>query len=232
MFRFKKFSLEDNRCAHKVGTDGTLLGAWANLDDAKNILDIGTGSGLIALMLAQRSNSAAHIDAIDIAASDCSQASDNVKNSPWPRKVSIHHTRLQDFEPEKKFDCIVSNPPFFNNSFKPPVQSRITPRHTDTLPFNELIEHSKRLLTKDGRLQVILPQAEGTHFIELAKNKSLHLIRQWSFRTRKEKPIERWLLSFTQDISPLETGEILLYEKDDDWSESYRLLTRDFYLKL
>ena len=232
MFRFKQFSIEDNRCAHKVGTDGTLLGAWVNLDTAKNILDIGTGSGLIALMLAQRSTSSAHIDALEMVASDCSQASENVKHSPWPRKISIHHVRVQDFESAKKFDCIVSNPPFFNNSFKPPVQSRITPRHTDTLPFDELIEHSKRLLTKDGRLHVILPHTEGSQFIETAKSKSLHLTRQWSFRTRQDKPIERWLLSFTQETSSVETGEILLYEKDDDWSDSYRILTQDFYLKL
>lgn len=232
MFKFKQFAVEDNRCAHKVGTDGTLLGAWVKIENTKNILDVGTGSGLIALMLAQRSDATTHIDAIDIVATDCSQASDNVKHSPWSRKISIHHTSLQEFDPLKKFDCIVSNPPFFNNSFKPPVQSRITPRHTDTLPFDELIQYSKQLLTDNGRLNVILPYTEGLQFIELAHAKALHLTRQYSFRTRPEKAIERRLLEFGQVSTPLEKGEILLYEKDDDWSDSYRALTREFYLKL
>lgn len=232
MFKFKQFAIEDNRCAHKVGTDGTLLGAWVNVENAKTILDVGTGSGLIALMLAQRSDATSHVDAIDIVATDCSQASDNVKRSPWSRKISIHNTSLQEFDSSRKFDCIVSNPPFFNNSFKPPVQSRITPRHTDTLPFEELVQYSKRLLTQGGRLNVILPYTEGLQFIEMAKANSLHLTRQWSFRTRPEKAIERWLLEFGQTPASLEKGEILLYEKDDDWSESYRGLTREFYLKL
>jgi tRNA1Val (adenine37-N6)-methyltransferase len=232
MFQFKQFAIEDNRCAHKVGTDGTLLGAWAKVEKAKNILDVGTGSGLIALMLAQRSDATAHIDAIDIVATDCSQASDNVKHSPWSRKVSVHHTSLQEFDPSKKFDCIITNPPFFNNSFKPPVQSRITPRHTDTLPFEELVYHSKGLLTHDGRLNVILPYTEGLKFIGLANSNDFHLTRQWSFRTRQEKAIARLLLEFSNTPTPLEKGEILLYEKDDDWSESYRILTKDFYLKL
>lgn len=232
MFKFKQFAIEDNRCAHKVGTDGTLLGAWVNLEHTKSILDVGTGSGLIALMLAQRSDPTAHIDAIEIVATDCSQASDNVKHSPWSRKISVHNTSLQKFDPAKKFDCIVSNPPFFNNSFKPPVQSRITPRHTDTLPFEELVQYSKWLLTHSGRLNVILPYTEGLQFIELANANAFHLTRQWSFRTRQEKAIERWLLEFSNTSMPLEKGELLLYEKDDDWSESYRILTREFYLKL
>lgn len=232
MFKFKQFAIEDNRCAHKVGTDGTLLGAWVKVENTKTILDVGTGSGLIALMIAQRSDATTHIDAIDIVATDCSQASDNVKHSPWSRKISVHNTSLQEFDPSKKFDCIVSNPPFFNNSFKPPVKSRITPRHTDTLPFEELIQHSKRLLTQDGRLNIILPYTEGLQFIELATTNAFHLTRQWSFRTRPEKAIERWLLEFGQTPATLEKGEILLYEKDDDWSESYRSLTREFYLKL
>lgn len=232
MFRFKQFSIEDNRCAHKVGTDGTLLGAWVNLSDNKHLLDIGTGSGLIALMLAQRSADDAYIDALEFSHPDYSQANDNVTHSPWPTKIQVHHTRLQDFETVKRYDHIVSNPPYFNNSFKPPVASRVAPRHTETLTYTELLEHSKRLLTTTGKLSVVLPYTEGLQFIGLAKSFNLYPSRQWGFRARKEKPIERWLLEFSQQVEKVEEGEILLYEQDEEWSLDYKGLTRDFYLKL
>jgi tRNA1Val (adenine37-N6)-methyltransferase len=232
MFRFKQFTIEDNRCAHKVGTDGTLLGAWVNISDDNHLLDIGTGSGLIALMLAQRSDAIATVDALELAHSDYLQACENVNQSPWPTKVKVHLTRLQDFETEQRYDHIVSNPPYFNNSFKPPDASRVAPRHTETLTYTELLEHSKRLLTHKGKLSVILPYTEGLQFIELAKTFSLHLNRQWSFQARKEKPIERWLLEFSQQAGKVEDGEILLYEKEEKWSDDYKTLTKDFYLKL
>lgn len=232
MFRFKQFAVEDNRCAHKVGTDGTLLGAWVNINQNKNLLDIGTGSGLIALMLAQRSDADCKIDALEFSHPDYSQASDNAKHSPWPGKIQLHHIRLQDFETEKRYDHIVSNPPYFNNSFKPPVASRVVPRHTENLSYTDLLEHSKRLLHETGKLSVILPYTEGLQFIELAEKFSLYLRRQWSFKARKEKSIERWLLEFTRHKKEIEEGELILYEKDDEWSADYKRLTRDFYLKI
>jgi tRNA1Val (adenine37-N6)-methyltransferase len=232
MFRFKQFALEDNRCAHKVGTDGTLLGAWVNISDDKHLLDIGTGSGLIALMLAQRSDANATVDALEFAHPDYLQACENVSQSPWPTKVKLHLIRLQDFETDQRYDHIVSNPPFFNNSFKPPDVSRVAPRHTETLTYAELLTHSKRLLTNNGKLSVILPYSEGLHFIELAKTFSFYPKRQWGFRARKEKPIERWLLEFSQQPGKAGEGEILLYEQGEKWSEDYKALTKDFYLKL
>lgn len=231
-FRFKQFSIKDDRCAHKVGTDGTLLGAWTKVEHATGILDIGTGSGLIALMLAQRATPETKIEAVELSKHDYHQAVENVKHSPWAKKIKVHHLPVQQFQIDDKFNCIVSNPPYFNNSFKPPNESRIASRHTDTLSFEELLTNTKRLLTGDGKLSVILPYTEGLQFIDLAKVYSLFLTRQWSFRTRIEKPIERWLLEFSGISSSLETGEILLYNKEDEWSAEYKLLTRDFYLKL
>lgn len=231
-FQFKQFTIHDNRCAHKVGTDGTLLGAWVNTSYAENILDIGTGSGLVALMLAQRTTQSTSIEGIEISWPDFEQAKENIRQSPWPEKINIQHSSLQEFTPEKKFSCIVSNPPFFNNSFKPPQKSRVTPRHTDTLPYNELLFYSKTLLTENGKLNVILPNKEGLQFIELAKNYGLFVHRQWSFRTRIEKPIERWLLEFGGQTRAIELGEILLYQTKEDWSSNYKELTKDFYLKL
>lgn len=215
-----------------MGTDGTLLGAWVDVSSVQQVLDIGTGSGLIALMLAQRTEETSSISGIELSLPDYQQAIENIHQSPWPKKVALQHTSLQDFKTEKRFDCIVSNPPFFNNSFKPPVQSRVTPRHTDTLRYEDLLMHSKRLLTENGKLHVILPFTEGLQFIELASMHGFFLHRQWSFRTRREKPIERWLMEFGQVPGSIETGEILLYEKEEDWSASYRGLTKDFYLKL
>lgn len=232
MFRFKKFSIEDNRCAHKVGTDGTLLGAWANVANARCLLDIGCGSGLIALMLAQRTAADTHIDAVELSLPDYSQACENVKHSPWSRKISVFHSSIQQFESLVSYDCIVANPPFFNKSFKPPAENRIAPRHTETLSHEDLLIHALRLLTPSGALSVVLPYTEGLQFIDQARERSLHVSRQWSFRTRAEKPIERWLLEFTRTpVSSHQQHELLLYERDDNWSDDYRALTREFYLK-
>jgi tRNA1Val (adenine37-N6)-methyltransferase len=230
-FRFKQFTIYDSQCSHKVGTDGTLLGAWTTLENAKHILDIGTGSGLIAIMAAQRTREQSSVEAIEVSQPDCEQALENIRRSPWPDKIKIYHTSLQKFHSAQKFDCIISNPPYFNNSYKPPNESRITPRHTDTLSFEELITHSRRLLKDTGRLNVVMPYAEGLQFIELAKQQGFYITRQWSFLTRQEKPIERWLLEFSLESLEVETGEILLYSKGGEWSDGYKELTKEFYLK-
>lgn len=232
MFRFKQFTVEDSDCAHKVGTDGTLLGAWADIHDDQYILDIGTGSGLIALMLAQRTSSDTHISAVEFSTPEYEQAIQNVKQSPWSEKIKVYQNRIQDFTSPKRFDHIVSNPPFFTNSYKPPKTSRIAPRHTDTLSFEELLEHSKRLLDQNGKLSVILPNTEGEAFCKLAYEKDFKLSRRFTFLTRKGKPVERLLLEFCLQDKPLTPGEILLYREGETWSDEYIALTRDFYLKL
>jgi tRNA1Val (adenine37-N6)-methyltransferase len=231
-FRFKQFAIQHDKATMKVGTDGVLLGAWVYVEGKNQILDVGTGSGVIALMLAQRTSSRVYVDGIELEEQDSEQAIENVKASPWPDKVKIYHTSFQDFMPHKKYDCVVSNPPFFNNSQKPPDSKRVQTRHTTTLPFDELIIHTKRLLSPTGTLNVILPYVEGLEFVALAFRHQLYCTRQWSFRTREEKPIERWLLEFSQAPCAMDTGEILLYSKGDEWSDCYRNLTRDFYLKL
>lgn len=230
-FRFKQFTIHDDRCAHKVGTDGTLLGALVNVTGPKTFLDIGTGSGLIALMLAQRTKEDVRIEGVELTLSDYTQAKENIHQSRWSKKIILHHTAIQQFHSVHKFDCIVSNPPYFNKSFKPPNANRIAPRHTETLSFEDLLTHSKRLLTDVGKLSVILPYTEGQQFIELAQLHGFSLSRQWSFRTREAKPIERWLLEFSLQPATLETGEILLYKEGDEWSNVYKELTKEFYLR-
>ncbi|MGC4023205.1 MAG: methyltransferase, partial [Cyclobacteriaceae bacterium] len=156
-FRFKQFSVNNDKCAMKVGTDAVLLGAWMDLDNAQSILEIGTGSGVIALMVAQRTPADAHIDAIEIEEQDATQAKENVKNSPWPSKIGIHQAAFQDFENKTKYDLIFSNPPYFNKSLLPPSSERSRVRHTNTLSYEELIVHSLRLINTKGKLAVILP---------------------------------------------------------------------------
>jgi len=217
----------------KVGTDGVLLGAWTNVEHASTILDVGTGSGLIALMLAQRTTDKVQIDAIEIEQHAFEQASDNIKDTPWYYRVTAHHAALQEFESTCRYDLIVSNPPYFQNSQKPPDEKRVQARHTISLSYPELLLSSAKLLNSSGRLSVVLPFTEGLQFVTLAGQHNLHCSRQWSFRTRREKPIERWLLEFSfTPLSTPETGEILLYKHGEEWSDAYKKLTREFYLKL
>lgn len=231
-FHFKQFSVRHDHATMKVGTDGVLLGAWTNPSNAKYILDIGTGSGIIALMLAQRTESDVLIDAVEVEAKDAAQASENISNSPWPAKVLVHHTPIQDFRSERKYDLIVSNPPYFINSQEPPDKRRVEARHTILLSHEELLQSVSRLLSARGRFSVILPYTEGLYFIERAKLYNLSCSRQWSFRTRKEKPIERWLLEFSCSPKTTDRGEILLYDDANEWSKGYITLTQQFYLKL
>jgi tRNA1Val (adenine37-N6)-methyltransferase len=229
-FKFKKFTVAHAGSTMKVGTDAVLLGAWVTVGQAQTILDIGTGNGTIALMLAQRSMEIATIAAVEIEAKDVMQAEENFKSSPWYDKIQLHHTSIQNFFPEGQYDLVVSNPPYFNNSQRPTDARRHQARHTVTLSYQELIGAALRLLKNNGRFNVILPFTEGLQFLELAGSYGLFCTRQYSFRTRSEKPIERWLLEFSRQQTNTETGEILLYDEDEKWSEGYKKLTTDFYL--
>lgn len=230
-FRFKRFTVAQKFCTHKVGTDGVLLGAWVRIrSEDESILDIGTGCGVIALMLAQKSPPYTFIDAVEIEAMDVQQARENVTLSPWKDKVAVHHTALQQFFPEKQYDLIASNPPFFMNSFLPPEEKRTQARHTLQLPYDDLLSHSTRLLKKEGRLAVILPYVEGLKFTELARRFQLTPIRRTTFRTRAHKPVERLLLELGYSGEQEEDTELILYSDGEVWSKEYRTLTADFYL--
>jgi len=216
----------------KVGTDAVLLGSWANIIKAKSILDIGTGSGIIALMLAQRTSSDTKIDAVEIEKKDAEQALENILQSTWPAKICIHHLPVQEFVPLNRYDLIISNPPYFINSLEPPDKRRHRARHTIALNYEALISSVQRLLKPDGKFNVILPHTESVQFNTLARRSKLFCTRKFSFRTRAEKPIERWLLEFSNYEQSIEVGEILLYDEGLEWSDNYKSLTRDFYLKI
>jgi tRNA1Val (adenine37-N6)-methyltransferase len=230
-FHFKQFSVRHDRSTMKVGTDGVLLGAWVDVHNCKRILDIGTGSGVIALMLAQRTTSDVVIDAVEVEQEDAEQAKENVEHSPWPRRIEVFTSPIQNYKSDELYDLIVSNPPYFNNSAKPPDEKRIQARHTTSLPYDVLVNHAKRLLDPNGKLAVILPFTEGLDFETLAKQHNLFCVRKTGFRTRREKPVERWLMEFSLSKKLLVEHEILLYNDGLEWSDDYIRLTRDFYLK-
>jgi tRNA1Val (adenine37-N6)-methyltransferase len=232
VFRFKQFSIEDSNCAMKVGTDAVLLGAWVNLKGVKRILDIGTGCGIIALMLAQRTEEDVNIEGIEIEEQSAKQAEENLLETRWCNRVLMHHYPLQTFRSPFKYDLIVSNPPYFNNSQRPPAMHRAKARHTDSLSYKELLHHSERLLKKKGRLAVILPFEEGKLFVSLAKEVGLYVSRQLSFYSRKEKPQERWLFEFSFESKKVKEETLVLHGKGESWSEDYKELTKEFYLKL
>ncbi|MBN8577548.1 MAG: methyltransferase [Cytophagales bacterium] len=229
-FRFKQFNIHHHRATMKVGTDGVILGAWATTDKATRILDIGTGTGLIALMLAQRTLPTVHIDAIEISADDCAVAYENVKQSPWPEKVNVHHVALQEYF-SKPYDLIVSNPPFFINSYKPPTEKRTQARHSEMLSQQDLLFHSKRLLSPTGKLCVVLPETEANQLIGISTPMGWYCTRLCRFRARSEKPVERLFMEFSLEEQPTEQHELVLYRQGAEWTEEYKMLTGEFYLQ-
>lgn len=229
-FRFKQFDVSDDRCSMKVGTDAVLLGAWVDVTGVHRVLDIGTGSGVIALMLAQRTADDVHIDGVEIAAADAAQARENVAASPWPSRVLIHQTSIQEFNPQRKYDLVVTNPPFFHRSLLPPSPGRATARHTHGLDHDELLAQMARLLAPGGRFAVVLPTIEGGAFTALATSRGYHRVRSIAFYTRASKPQERWLFEFAAIPQPEHSETLLLYDGNNKWTEEYRLLTAAFYL--
>jgi tRNA1Val (adenine37-N6)-methyltransferase len=228
-FQFKQFKVNDDRCAMKVGTDGVLLGAWVNVTGAKTILDIGTGSGLIALILAQRTKAETIIDAVEIGEDDSQQANENVLNSPWPGKIEICQAAIQDFKSNHLYDLIVSNPPFFNNSLTPSASNRKAARHTSSLSYEDLLCSVSRLLSDKGTFASILPVKEGNTFITLAQFYGLYCNRQTAFFARDGKPQERWLFEFSRVPMLPVTGKLILFS-GQKWSDEYKKLIFDFYL--
>lgn len=230
-FSFKRFTVYQDRCAMKVGTDGVLLGAWAQ--GGKSVLDIGTGTGLVALMMAQRFPFSS-VEAIDIDGECCIQAEENVANSPFLKYIHIYRASLQNFFNENRqiyFDAIVSNPPYFVNSLKSPDGKRTAARHSDSLPFSVLLRISCEFLGEGGTLSVVLPIEARNGFVTEAFHLGLYVSREVKIRTTPKKDPSRVLLEFQKQFSSLpDATEVTLMELDGTRSSWYRQLTGDFYL--
>ena len=229
-FSFKQFTVHHDRCAMKVGTDGVLLGAWTDVSSSRRILDIGTGTGLIALMLAQRSS--ARITAIDIDSEAVEQARENVGLSPWKDRIEVHLQDVCEYAPEEGFDVIVSNPPYFNHSLKCPDSQRTTARHTDSLDAGQLIGKAAGFLHPDGWFSVVIPADQSDDFIRMATNCGLFLSRHTHVITRPSLPPKRSLLEFRKTPVECRTDELLIELDRHVYSDAYIALTKDFYLKM
>ncbi len=235
MFRFKRFTIEQDCTPMKVGTDGVLLGAWVALrGDEKRILDIGTGTGLIALMIAQRTeNYAPNIDAVEIHEESAAQARRNILASQWQDRISVYLSDIKDFEQFDKYDLIVTNPPYFVDSLLSPSVGRTKARHTTELNFSDLVSSAMRLLKPTGRLAVILPVTESQIFDNEANGK-LYLSRRCHLYSRENHPAKRYLSEYTiekSDDVPFIEKLTIEGAKHLDYTQEYRKLTSEFYLK-
>jgi tRNA1Val (adenine37-N6)-methyltransferase len=230
-FVFKQFRILQDKCAMKVGTDAVLLGAWVDTSGAQKILDIGTGTGIIALMLAQKSS--AEIDAIDIDSNAFLQASENIENSKWANRVKAHHKSIQHYlsSCNNKYDLIVSNPPYFVDSSKAIEESRTNARHTDCLSFDDLLNGVIQLLANSGKFYIILPVKESQIFKEMAQKQKLFLTKLTRVITRPDKPEKRFLMKFELHEKPHEEDHIIIEEEGRHcYSVAYKELTKDYYL--
>lgn len=230
-FAFKQFTVRHDRCAMKVGTDGVLLGAWTDLSHSRRILDIGTGTGLISLMLAQRCMDA-RITAIDLDSAAVEQAQENIQASPWKDRIEALQQDICTYPPNGTFDTIVSNPPYFIDSLKCPDGQRNTARHTDTLDADRLIGKVSELLTSDGRFSIILPAEQTEDLIRVAGEKGLHPSRQTWVITRPGLSPKRILMEFRKIPVTLQPDELVIELERHVYSEEYIALTQEFYLKM
>ena len=235
IFQFKQFAVSQDQCAMKIGTDGVLLGAWAPIDSRPNsILDIGTGTGIIALMLAQRSD-AQQIDALEIDENAYEQAVDNFESSPWGDRLFCFHAGLDEFveEPEDEYDLIVSNPPFYVEDFRSDNAQRDLARFQEAMPFEDLVESAALLLSENGIFAVIIPFKEEENFLELAKEYELFPIKITRVKGTHKTQIVRSLLAFRRyELSVLSADELVIEINRHEYTDDYIALTKDFYLKM
>ncbi|OHT46971.1 tRNA1(Val) (adenine(37)-N6)-methyltransferase [Flavobacterium tructae] len=234
MFQFKQFSVLQDKTAMKVGTDGVLLGAWAPINhNPFSVLDIGAGTGIIALMLAQRTN-AEQIDALEIDEDAYEEAVENFENSPWGDRLFCFHAGLDEFieEPEDEYDLIVSNPPFYAEDYKSENEQRDLARFQDAMPFEELVEAADLLLSENGILAIILPFKEEEKFIALAKESELYPVKITRVKGTPTAVVKRSLLAFSRNETPQPEVDELTIEIDRHvYTPQYIDLTKDFYLK-
>ncbi len=233
IFRFKKFEVRQEQSAMKVNTDSILLSSWVHVSGVSKVLDIGTGTGLIALMIAQR-NADAILHGVEIDEAAYLEAKNNFAQAKWSTRLEAFHAPIQDFENElAPYDLVISNPPFFTGGTLSENQNRRSVRHTIKLPNNELLRTVRRLMAKNGRFAVVLPYIEGLRFIEMAKTYGFCLHRQTEVYPRKKKNVERLLIElglYQCDVPELSKITIYQGESSSEYTSEYKKLTEDFYL--
>ena len=233
-FTFKQFTVNQDQCAMKIGTDGVLLGAWTSVDQNPfNVLDIGSGTGILALMLAQRS-SAQQIEAIEIDAKAYEQCAENFENSPWNDRLFCYHASLLEFTEEvgDAFDLIICNPPFYSEDYKTENRSRDLARFNDAMPFKHIIYAVAHLLTEDGLFSIVIPKKEELGFIELASTIGLYPKRILHVKGHQDAEIKRSLIEFSYHKMETSISELVIETSRHIYTQNYIDLTKDFYLKM
>lgn len=234
-FNFKQFSVQQDKCAMKIGTDSVLLGAWCQIDNNPfSVLDIGAGTGVLSLMLAQRSH-AEQIDALEIDEDAYEQCVENFEASPWSDRLFCFHAGLDEFveEPEDEYAIIISNPPFYSEDYKTDNSQRDLARFQDAMPFEELVEAADLLLSENGIFAVIIPYKEEERFIDLCAEVELFPVKVTRVKGSHTTPIVRSLLAFKRyELSVLTADELVIEINRHEYTDDYINLTKDFYLKM
>ncbi|WP_424408253.1 tRNA1(Val) (adenine(37)-N6)-methyltransferase [Pasteurella sp. PK-2025] len=229
-FTFKQFHVDHHRCAMKVGTDGILLGAWADVSQAKRILDLGTGTGLVALMLAQRSHEEAQVHAVELDRDAFLQAQDNIHASPWTKKLRLYQQDMASFcsSSVDKFDLIVANPPYFPQGVNCATPQRALARYTACYGHADWLAFAARCVSPQGKISFVLPFEAGEM---LLKQTALYCVERCEVVTKKGKAPQRILLSFALHAQPLQQSQLIIYETNHQYHADFIALTREFYLK-
>lgn len=234
VFKFKQFQIRQDKTAMKVGTDGVLLGAWVAINKHVNrVLDIGTGTGLIALQIAQRSDCEL-IDALEIEPDAYEQAVANFENSDWADRLFCYHASLKEFteEIDEKYDLIISNPPFYNATYKALETNRALARHTKSLTFEELLQHTAKLLSKSGSCAFIIPFEEEENFLQIAKHNNLFAKRITRVKGNINTNIKRSLLQLNFENNALIIETMAIEIERHIYTETYKEIVQDFYIKM
>lgn len=236
-FQFKEFTIHQDKTAMKIGTDAVLLGAWCLVENyPDSILDIGSGTGVISLMLAQRSD-AMTIDAVELDENAYEQTVENFEQSDWGDRLYCYHASFQEFatemqEEEESYDLIISNPPFYTDEFETENEARNKARFTSSLSFKELIENSTKILSESGIFSVVIPYKEEQNFVSIALENNLYLNRVCRVKGNLSSEIKRSLLEFSFQQEELKEEELIIEISRHQYTEKYKELTRDFYLKM
>jgi tRNA1Val (adenine37-N6)-methyltransferase len=231
-FTFKQFFVAHDRCAMKVGTDGILLGAWAPIARVKRILDMGTGSGLLALMLAQRTENTVMIDAVELDAAAAGQAAENVAESPWANRIHVHTADVQQWlvEENSRYDLIISNPPYYEQGVECATPQREQARYTTTLDHAALLNCAANAITEDGFFCVVLPENIGNGFTERALSMGWHLRLRTDVAETELRLPHRVLLAFSPQAGECFSDRLVIRGPEQQYSEGYTALTQVFYL--
>lgn len=230
MFHFKRFSIKQDRCTLKVGTDGVILGAWANVEGVQRILDIGTGTGLLALMCAQRAPDA-WIDAVEIDDASAEQAAENAANSPWADHIRVHRMDVRRMKASDPYDLIICNPPFYAGEMASPDPRASVAKHGDELSFKDLLQKVDELLSPKGRFACIIPIDREEEILRCAEAKQLWPIRSCPVKYLEERPAKRLLLELGRERSPVRPELLVVEHEPGQFTLQYRHLLKDFLLK-